>query len=122
MELLRYHFRIEFIDRIDEILVFYSLDRSEIRKMVELQLTRDARTALSQGIELDYDESLVDHFAAVGFQGDYGEREPRRLIRSELETELASVMLGGTVGDGDKVVRDLVNEQSESHFWKAGRY
>ena len=122
MGLLRYHIRLEFIDRIDEILVFHSLDRSEIRKIVELQLARDAPTALSQGIELDYHESVVDRFAAVGFQREYGEREPRRLIRSELETELASVMLGGTVEDGDKVACDLVNGQSEGHFWKAGTY
>jgi len=62
-----------------------------------LQLTRVACTALRQGIELDYDESVVDHFAAVGVKREYGARELCRLIRSELETKLASVMLGGGV-------------------------
>lgn len=103
MDVLRGHFRPEFINRIDEIIVFHSLNREEIRKIVELQLNRVAATALTQGVELQYDESVVVHFAAVGFQPEYGARELRRLIRSELETELARAMLSGSVEDGDKV-------------------
>ncbi|KRS10586.1 Clp protease ClpC [Roseovarius atlanticus] len=103
MDVLRGHFRPEFINRIDEIIVFHSLNREEIRKIVELQLNRVAATALTQGVELEYDESVVDHFGAVGFQPEYGARELRRLIRSELETELARAMLSGSVEDGDKV-------------------
>jgi ATP-dependent Clp protease ATP-binding subunit ClpC len=103
MEVLRHHFRPEFINRIDEVIVFHSLDRDEIRKIVTLQLARVARTALGQGVELDFDTSVVDHFATVGFQPEYGARELQRLIRSELETELARAMLGATVEDGDHV-------------------
>ena len=103
MEVLRSHFRPEFINRIDEIIVFHSLNQSEIRQIVELQLNRVARTALGQGIELEYDESVLDHFAAVGFRPEFGARELRRLIRSELETELAREMLSGRIEDGDKV-------------------
>jgi ATP-dependent Clp protease ATP-binding subunit ClpC len=62
-----------------------------------------ARTAFSQGVELDCDANVVDHFASVGFQPEYGARELQRLIRSELETELARAMLSGSVEDGDKV-------------------
>ncbi|QYX55694.1 AAA family ATPase [Roseovarius sp. SCSIO 43702] len=103
MEVLRGHFRPEFINRIDEIIVFHSLNRSEIRRIVGLQLDRVARTALTQGVELEFEDSVTDHFAAVGFQPEYGARELRRLIRSELETELARAMLGGSVEDGDRV-------------------
>lgn len=103
MDILRQHFRPEFINRIDEIIVFHSLNRAEIRKIVELQLARVARTARGQGVELDYGDDVIDHFGAVGFQPEYGARELRRLIRSELETELARSMLGGTVVDGDRV-------------------
>ncbi len=103
MDVLRGHFRPEFINRIDEIIVFHSLNQTEIRQIVELQLKRVARTAMTQGIELEFDVSVVDHFAAVGFQPEYGARELRRLIRTELETELARAMLGGTIEDGDKV-------------------
>ena len=103
MEVLRHHFRPEFINRIDEIIVFHSLNRDEIRKIVELQLARVGRTALTQGIELSFHESAVDYFRTIGFQPEYGARELRRLIRSELETQLARAMLGGKVEDGDKV-------------------
>jgi ATP-dependent Clp protease ATP-binding subunit ClpC len=103
MEVLRGHFRPEFINRIDEIIVFHSLNQSEIRKIVELQLNRVKRTALGQGVELEFDVGVVDHFGAVGFRPEFGARELRRLIRSELETELAREMLSGRVVDGDKV-------------------
>jgi ATP-dependent Clp protease ATP-binding subunit ClpC len=103
MDVLRGHFRPEFINRIDEIIVFHSLNQSEIRQIVELQLNRVKRTALTQGVELEFDVSVVDHFGAVGFRPEFGARELRRLIRSELETELAREMLSGRIEDGDKV-------------------
>lgn len=103
VEVLRGHFRPEFINRIDEIIVFHSLDRSEIRQIVDLQLKRVARTAMAQGVELTFDESVVDHFAAVGFRPEFGARELRRLIRSELETELAREILSSRIEDGDQI-------------------
>jgi ATP-dependent Clp protease ATP-binding subunit ClpC len=103
MDVLRSHFRPEFINRIDEIIVFHALDRAEIRAIVELQLERVRRTAHGQGVELVVDDSLVDHLAAEGFRPEFGARELRRLIRSELETELARAILSGEVQEGDKV-------------------
>jgi ATP-dependent Clp protease ATP-binding subunit ClpC len=103
MEVLRGHFRPEFINRIDEIIVFHALNQTEIRRIVELPLDRVKRTAQGQGVALDFDLSVVDHFAAVGFRPEYGARELRRLIRSELETTLAREMLSGRIGDGDRV-------------------
>src|SRR5690606_32974507 len=64
---------------------------------------RVKRTALGQGVELEFDVSVVDHFGAVGFRPEFGARELRRLIRSELETELAREMLSGRIEEGDKV-------------------
>ena len=112
MDVLRGHFRPEFINRIDEVIVFHSLDRSEIREIIELQLSRVAKTALAQGVELQIDPVTIDHFAAVGFRPEFGARELRRLIRSELETELAREMLAGNVESGDKVsVKWSANDQ-----------
>jgi ATP-dependent Clp protease ATP-binding subunit ClpC len=111
MEVLRHHFRPEFLNRIDEIIVFHALGRAQIRAIVELQLERVRRTAHGQGIELVTDESLVEHFASEGFRPEFGARELRRLIRSELETELARTILAGEVQEGDRVLaswdRDL---------------
>jgi ATP-dependent Clp protease ATP-binding subunit ClpC len=69
------------------------------------------RTAHGQGIELVTDDSLVDHLAEAGYRPEFGARELRRLIRSELETELARAILAGEVQEGDRVLaswdRDL---------------
>ncbi|MDI3307781.1 MAG: AAA family ATPase [Acetobacteraceae bacterium] len=104
MEVLRGHFRPEFINRIDEIIVFHALDREQIRNIVALQLDRVKRTAHGQGITLEVQDSLLDHFATAGFRPEFGARELRRLIRSELETRLAGAMLAGEVQEGDTVL------------------
>jgi ATP-dependent Clp protease ATP-binding subunit ClpC len=103
MDVLRGHFRPEFINRIDEIIVFHGLDRTEIRSIVELQLERVKRAAHGQGVDLQFDESLVEHLAAAGFRPEFGARELRRLIRSEVETKLASEMLAERVHEGDRL-------------------
>ncbi|WP_281349018.1 ATP-dependent Clp protease ATP-binding subunit [Microvirga thermotolerans] len=104
MDVLRGHFRPEFINRIDEIIVFHALSKTEIRSIVEMQLERVKRTAHGQGVELVIDGSLVDHLAAAGFRPEFGARELRRLIRSELETQLARAMLANEVHEGDRVI------------------
>jgi ATP-dependent Clp protease ATP-binding subunit ClpC len=103
-ELLRARFRPEFLNRIDEIIIFHALDREQIRNIVKLQLERVRRSARGQGIVLDIDAAAIEHFATEGFKPEYGARELRRLIRSELETQLARVMLSGEVLDGDTVL------------------
>ncbi|MDE2487800.1 MAG: ATP-dependent Clp protease ATP-binding subunit, partial [Alphaproteobacteria bacterium] len=78
MDPLRAHFRPEFINRLDEIIVFHALNRAEIRQIVELHLERVRRTAQSQGVELEIDGSLVAHFADAGYRPEFGARELRR--------------------------------------------
>ncbi len=72
--------------------------REEIRHIVGLQLDRVARNAASQGVTLTFDQTLIDHFAEEGYKPEFGARELKRLIRSELETTLAREMLGGGIG------------------------
>ena len=103
MEVLRRHFRPEFLNRIDEIIIFHALSRGNIRSILELQLERVKRTSHAQGVTLDIDEQLLDHFADAGFRPEFGAREVRRLIRAELETALAKAMLGDEIHDGDHV-------------------
>ncbi|MDB5448173.1 MAG: Clp protease ClpC [Phenylobacterium sp.] len=103
MEPLRAHFRPEFINRLDEIIVFHSLTREQIRQIVGLHLERVRRTAQGQGVELEIDDSLVEHLARAGYRPEFGARELRRLIRSTLETELARGMLAGDIAEGDRV-------------------
>ncbi len=78
-----------------------SMRKEEIRHIVGLQLDRVARSAASQGVTLTFDQTLIDHFAEEGYKPEFGARELKRLIRSELETALAREMLGGGIGKGD---------------------
>jgi ATP-dependent Clp protease ATP-binding subunit ClpC len=101
--LLRKYLRPEFLNRIDEIIVFHALDRQQIRSIVGLQLERVKRMARAQGIALEFDQSLIDHLADVGYRPEYGARELRRQIRSLVETQLAEAMLKSELGEGDVV-------------------
>ena len=103
MEVLRGHFRPEFLNRIDEIIIFDSLAKNEIGNIVKLQLDGVKRIALGQDITLNFDTSMVDHLGEEGFQPELGARELRRLIRREIEAPLAKEMLGGKVKEGDSV-------------------
>jgi len=104
MEILRRHFRPEFLNRIDEIIVFHALTKEQIKDIVKLQLERVKRMARGQGIELEFDESLVEHLAEVGYRPEFGARELRRKIQTEVENALAEEMLSGRLTRGDKVL------------------
>ena len=103
MDVLRSHFRPEFINRIDEIIIFHALTRDQIRDIVHLQLERVKRLAHGQGVDLEFDETLFDHLAQEGYRPEFGARELRRLIRSEIETRLARSMLGSEIQEGQRV-------------------
>ena len=88
---------------LDEIIVFHALSKAEIRQIVLLRLHRVKHTAASQGVTLDFDETLVGMLATEGYRPEYGARELKRQIRSLVETRLARCMLGGEVAKGDTV-------------------
>ncbi|WP_083654736.1 ATP-dependent Clp protease ATP-binding subunit [Burkholderia sp. SRS-W-2-2016] len=104
MATLRQHFRPEFLNRIDDIIVFKSLDREETRRIVLLQLEQVRRIAHSQDIEITFDPSMIEHLAAEGYRPEYGARELRRQIRQMIENELAKEILAGRVSEGSKVL------------------
>ncbi|ANB76118.1 ATP-dependent Clp protease ATP-binding subunit [Paraburkholderia phytofirmans] len=103
MGVLKGHFRPEFLNRIDEIIVFHGLSRDNIRSIVQIQLERVVRTAAAQDITLKIDESVIDHLADAGYRPEFGARELKRQIRKELETRLAKEILGGALASGDSV-------------------
>ncbi len=103
MAVLRQHFRPEFLNRIDEVIVFHPLTKVQLEAIVKLQLERVKRTARAQGIELSFDESLVDYLADVGYQPEYGARELKRRIKTDVENKLATEILGGKISEGSFV-------------------
>ncbi|PRX17796.1 ClpA/ClpB-like protein [Paraburkholderia sp. BL18I3N2] len=96
-------FRPEFLNRVDEVVVFHALGKEQIRRIVDLQLARVRRTALAQGIDLSFDDGLRDHLAQIGYDPEFGARMLKRKIRLEVESQLADALLRGDVRDGDKV-------------------
>lgn len=103
MGLLRNFFRPEFLNRIDEIIVFHALAKEQIKLITKLQLERVKLTARGQGIEIAFDDSLISHLTEVGYVPEFGARELRRKIRYEVETKLAKEMLKGEISEGDQV-------------------
>ncbi|MFM0689947.1 ATP-dependent Clp protease ATP-binding subunit [Paraburkholderia strydomiana] len=103
MEILRHHFKPEFLNRVDEVVVFHALGKEQIRSIVDLQLARVRRTALAQGIDLSFDDGLRDHLAQIGYDPEFGARMLKRKVRLEVESQLADALLRGDVRDGDKV-------------------
>ncbi len=112
-EILRKHFRPEFLNRIDEIILFRSLTADQIRNIVELQLELVKRAARGQGVELTFDNSLINHLAEAGYKPEFGARELKRVIQTEVETLLAHYMLSGKITEGDTATLLYNKEKSE---------
>lgn len=103
MNLLRGHFRPEFLNRIDDIIVFQPLGKKEIKEIVKIQLERIKNTARGQNIELVFGDYVIDYLAEVGYAPEFGARELKRKIKTEVENPLARELLSGNIGEGDKV-------------------
>jgi len=94
MELVRSHFRPEYLNRLDEIIMFHSLSREHIKTIVSLQTVRLAdRVKSNAGIELDFTGALIEYITGKGFDPSYGARPIKRLIQREIENTLAAEML-----------------------------
>jgi ATP-dependent Clp protease ATP-binding subunit ClpC len=103
LEQLRNYFKPEFLNRIDEVIVFEPLTQDQIKDIVLLQLEKSRRLARGQGIELEFDNSIVEHLAKVGYSPEYGARELNRRIKSEIEKTLAKEILSGGIKEGSRI-------------------
>lgn len=106
MEQLKQYFRPEFLNRIDEIIVFEALSKEQIREIVVLRLEEVKRTARGQDIELTFSDNLVDRLAELGYRPEFGARELRRQIKNEIESSLAKEILSGKITQGSNVEVD----------------
>src|SRR6478736_2686028 len=107
MDLLRQSFRPELLNRIDEIIVFRSLDRDQLSQITRLLLARVARRMHAQGVELEVSDEAVEYLANAGFDPQYGARPLRRAIQRLLEDELSERLLAGEIEPGQRVRVDL---------------
>ncbi|NNM98598.1 MAG: ATP-dependent chaperone ClpB [Candidatus Eremiobacteraeota bacterium] len=100
---LRAHFRPEFLNRVDEIVVFHALDRSQLAEIVEIQLARLRERLGERRIAIELDDAAMQHIVSVGYEPAYGARPIKRTIQRELETPLSRKILAGDIHDGDGV-------------------
>ncbi|BCK58100.1 ATP-dependent Clp protease ATP-binding subunit [Nocardia wallacei] len=103
MERLRQHFRPEFLNRIDETIVFHRLDQEQLRHIVDLVLDGPRRRLRAQDIELDVSDAARDWLAHNGYQPEFGARPLRRTVQKELENRVSTLVLGGDLEPGDTV-------------------
>ena len=115
MEEVRRLFKPEFLNRIDEIMVFHPLNKTHIKKIVNIMLkTLEKRCKEQLDIQLKITESVKDFLAEAGFDSKYGARPLRRAIQTKLEDPMANVLLEGTIKRGDTVRIQL--HQKEIRF------
>ncbi|MFB8793021.1 MAG: ATP-dependent chaperone ClpB [Microcoleus sp.] len=111
MEAMRATFRPEFLNRIDEMIIFKSLTKSELRQIVLLQVKRLEKRLAERKMSLKLSESALDFLAEIGYDPVYGARPLKRGIQRELETQMAKGILRGDFVDGDTIFVDIENER-----------
>ena len=111
MEVVTAHFRPEFINRIDDIVVFHALRAEQIRAIADIQIERVAKRLQEQDIHLTVSDAAKDHLGRIGFDPVYGARPLKRSIQLHLETPLAREILAGKFGPGDEIQVELQGDQ-----------
>jgi ATP-dependent Clp protease ATP-binding subunit ClpB len=104
---VRDYFRPEFINRLDEVLVFEQLKPEELRRIVDVQITRIAKHLTEQDIELEVTDAAKDELAREGYSPEFGARPLKRAIQKHVQNQLADAILSGTLQRGEKAVIDF---------------
>ncbi|MBF2084507.1 ATP-dependent chaperone ClpB [Thermoleptolyngbya sp. C42_A2020_037] len=111
IDAMRSHFRPEFLNRVDEFIIFHSLQKSELRNIVRLQVARLEQRLQDRKMALRLSDAALDFLADVGYDPVYGARPLKRAIQRELETAIAKAILRGEFTDGDTIYVDVENER-----------
>ena len=107
LNVVRSSFKPEFLNRLDEIVVFDALSTDDLTRIVDLQVEALARRLRERRIELDVSDAAKEWLAMTGYDPAYGARPLRRLVQSAIGDQLAKELLGGAVRDGDHVLVDV---------------
>lgn len=116
MEIVGQHFRPEFINRVDDVVVFHPLEREQIRAITDIQLQYLRERLVERDLGLKVSEAALDHLGEAGFDPVYGARPLKRAIQTQLENPLAQSLLSGEFVPGDTIEVDL--EGGQLHFGK----
>ncbi|MEO0849186.1 MAG: ATP-dependent chaperone ClpB [Cyanobacteria bacterium J06648_1] len=108
---LRGHFRPEFLNRIDDLIIFHGLKKSELKEIVTIQIRGIERLLKDQKIGIELTPAAQDRIVTVGYDPAYGARPLKRAIRRELQNPIATMILDSTFTAGDKIIVDCVDEK-----------
>jgi ATP-dependent Clp protease ATP-binding subunit ClpB len=108
---VRGHFKPEFVNRLDDMVVFDALSQSDLRAIVEIQLDALARRLAQRRLVLDVSDPARDWLASLGYDSVYGARPLRRLVQTAIGDKLARALLSGGIRDGDHVMVDLSDDK-----------
>ncbi|HEU4423242.1 MAG TPA: AAA family ATPase, partial [Pilimelia sp.] len=111
LAVVRSHFKPEFLNRLDDIVVFASLTGPELRAIVDIQLDRLRRRLADRRLSLEVTDTARAWLAEHGYDPIYGARPLRRLVQSAIGDRLAKALLGGEIRDGDTVLVDLADSK-----------
>jgi ATP-dependent Clp protease ATP-binding subunit ClpB len=117
---LRSHFRPEFLNRVDEVIVFHALSEEHLKQIVDIQLRRLRDRLAERHIELELTDAARTHIVRAGYDPAYGARPLKRVIQKELETALGRLILQGKVHDGQRVRVDYDGKRGELTFTTEG--
>ncbi len=111
MEAMRSSFRPEFLNRIDEVIIFHTLQKHQLRNIVQLQTLRLEQRLAERKMSLKLSDSAIDFLAELGYNPVFGARPLKRAIQRELETPIAKGILRSEFNDGDTIFVDVNNER-----------
>src|SRR5262249_23224818 len=104
---LRHHFRPEFLNRVDELIVFHALSEEQLKEITEIQLAQLRQRLEERHIDIELTDAAKVHLVHIGYDPNYGARLLKRTIQKEVETPLARRILKSEVREGQKVVVDV---------------
>ncbi|MDH5358676.1 MAG: ATP-dependent chaperone ClpB [Gammaproteobacteria bacterium] len=110
MEIVGQHFRPEFINRVDDVVVFHPLQRDQIHAIADIQLAHLRQRLAAHDMDLEVSDAALDLIAEAGFDPVYGARPLKRVIQQQLENSLAQDLLSGQFKNGDTIKVDVVDD------------
>jgi ATP-dependent Clp protease ATP-binding subunit ClpB len=108
---MKQHFRPEFLNRVDETVVFHELTEDNIREIVDIQLSRFAARLAERRITLNVNTGAKDLIAKTGYDPAYGARPLKRVIQKEIETPVSRMLIAGKLTDGQTLKIGVVEDE-----------
>ena len=105
------HFKPEFINRVDEVVIFRKLNREDLREIVKIEIDKVKQRLIEKELKLKISKKILDFLIDVGYQPEYGARPLRRAIERNVEDPLAEEILRGTISPGDEIEVKIDNNK-----------